>query len=168
MQDTDRRMTAAARWIAAVLLAAALVSPPALAQTKYDRPPGDTLYPLPEIPGAVPWELLVNIDMVYEGVDLVPAYSDELRALVGEQVKLVGFLVPLDSARKRVLLSMISPNCPFCLPGGPETFVELIADAPIDYSTDAVVVTGTFELLEDSLTGYYYRMTHVERVEAES
>jgi len=155
-------------WLGAAAFAVAGALAPAQAQTKYDRPPGDTLYPLPEVSGAVPWELLVNVDMVYEGVDLVPEYSDEVRALVGETVKMVGFLVPLDAARTHVLLSMISPNCPYCLPGGPETFVELIADEPIEYSNDAVVVTGRFELLHDSLAGYYYRMTEVARAAADS
>lgn len=128
-------------------------------------PPTDTLYPLPKVDGAVPWETLANVEMVYEGVDLVPEYSDEVHALVGQTVKMVGFIMPLSSDGKRSLLSMISPNCPFCLPGGPETFVELMSDEPVDWTDDAVVVTGTFELLEDGWTGYYYRMTGVERVD---
>ena len=137
-------------------------------QTEYTAPPTETLYPLPDVEGAVPWELLLDVELVYEGIDLVPEYSQAAWDLNGETVKLVGFLLPLAADQKRGLLSMISPDCPFCLPGGPQTFVELIAPNPLEWTSDAVVVTGTFELLEDSLSGFYYRMTDVELVETPS
>lgn len=134
-------------------------------QADYDAPPTETLYPLPKVDDAVPWELLLDVELVYEGIDLVPEYNEEAQALAGERVKLVGFLLPLAADQKRGLLSMISPDCPFCLPGGPQTFVELIAPEPLEWTSDAVVVTGRFELLEDSLSGYFYRMTEVELVD---
>lgn len=133
-------------------------------QADYDAPPEETLYPLPDVEGAVPWELLLDVELVYEGIDLVPEYSQAAREIDGEQVKLVGFLLPLAADQKRALLSMISPDCPFCLPGGPQTFVELIANRSLEWSSDAVVVTGRFELLEDSLSGYYYRLIDAELI----
>jgi hypothetical protein len=152
--------------VATFLIACALgVSAGVAQQSDYDAPPADTLYPLPEIKGAVPWELLLNVELVFEGIDLVPDYSEDVRALDGETVKMVGFLLPLDSTGTHLLLSMISPNCPYCLPGGPEMFVELIANDKIEWTDDAAVVSGRFELLEDSLSGYFYRMTDVVRIE---
>lgn len=133
-------------------------------QGDYDAPPEETLYPLPEVEGAVPWELLLDVELVYEGIDLVPEYSEAAREIDGEKVMLVGFLLPLAADQKRALLSMISPDCPFCLPGGPQTFVELVANDSLEWTSDAVAVTGRFELLEDSLSGYYYRMTDVELI----
>ena len=121
-------------------------------------PPAETLYPLPEVEGAVPWQWLAAVEMEFEGIDLVPRYRPELRALDGETVTLVGFLMPLAADGRRSLLSMISPACPFCLPGGPETFVELLADEPIAFTEEAAVVSGRLELLEDSLSGYFYRL----------
>lgn len=137
-------------------------------QADYDAPPVDTLFPLPDVEGAVPWEVLLDVELVFEGIDLVPEYSEEARALDGETVKVVGFLLPLDATGTRQLLSMVSPNCPFCLPGGPNTFVELIADETVEWTDEAVVVSGRFELLEDSLSGYFYRMTDVELVDTPS
>jgi hypothetical protein len=154
------------RIVAACLMICAICAGPAVAQqADYDAPPTDTLFPLPKVEGAVPWEHLLDVELVFEGIDLVPEYSEEVQAFDGETVKMVGFLLPLDAAGNRFLLSMISPNCPFCLPGGPATFVELIADDPVEWSDDAVVISGRFELLEDSLSGYYYRMTEVIRLE---
>ncbi len=149
--------------LAALLLAAALLAPMTAAQNA-PGPPANTLYPLPDVEGAVPWEWLAGVQMVFEGIDLVPDYRPELRALDGEQVTLVGFLMPLSADGKRQLLSMISPNCPFCLPGGPATFVELLADRAIDWTDDAVVVGGRLELLEDDWSGYYYRLHDARRL----
>jgi len=163
---TDMALTAVNRILVTVLMACALGGGAVVAQqADYDAPPVDTLFPLPDVEGAVPWEVLLDVELVFEGIDLVPEYSEEARAIDGETVKMVGFLLPLDATGTRQLLSMVSPNCPFCLPGGPNTFVELIADEPVEWTDDAVVVSGRFELLEDSLSGYYYRMTEVDLVD---
>ena len=147
-----RRAAAAA---AVAVLAAAGT---ATGQGTAPGPPAETLYPLPDVEGALPWEWLVGVEMVFEGIDLVPAYRPELWALNGGPVTVVGFLMPLSADGSRLLLSMVSPNCPYCLPGGPETFVELLADSPIAFTDEAVVVGGRLELLEDSLSGYFYRL----------
>jgi uncharacterized protein len=143
-----------------------LVAAPVWAQQTpdYEAPPVDTLYPLPEVEGSVPWELLLNIQFFYEGIDLVPEYLPEVLALEDEQIQIVGFLMPLAMDGTRGLLSMISPACPFCLPGGPETFVELRAETPLEWTEDAVLITGRLELMTDSYSGFYYRLTQAERL----
>lgn len=60
---------------------------------------------------------------------------------------------------------MVSPACPYCLPGGPETFVEILADEPIAFTEDAVAVGGRLELLDDSLSGYFYRLQETTRID---
>ena len=151
---------------AAGVAVAAFAAAPSAAQDSPPGPPAETLYPLPEVPGAVPWEWLAGVEMVFEGIDLVPDYRPELRALDGERVTLVGFLMPLAADGARSLLSMVSPNCPFCLPGGPETFVELLAGEPLAFTEDAAVVSGRLELLEDSWSGYFYRLHDARRIAA--
>ncbi len=140
-----------------------LLALPAAAQTQ-----PDTLYPLPEIDGALPWDLLAQVTVsAADTADpgLAVSYDDEILALDGDTIKMVGFLLPLGGDGRRQLLSKNSPNCPFCLPTGPEGFVELLCDYPIDYSMDAVVVVGTFEIIRDAGQGYYYRMTDVEQLD---
>ena len=141
-------------------LTLALLAGAAQAQT-----PPDTLYPLPEIDGALPWDTLADVDAGADGATVAVFYGEAVLALDGENVKMVGFLLPLGGDGRRQLLSRNSPNCPFCLPTGPEGFVELICDDPIDYSMEAVVVAGVFEVLRDAASGYYYRMTDVEQLD---
>ena len=145
-----------------VALATAPAPGAAVAQT-----PPDTLYPLPEIDGALSWDILAGVDVgvAADGEGVAVAWADDVLALDGETVKMVGFLLPLGGDGRRQLLSRNSPNCPFCLPGGPEGFVELLCDEPIDYTMDAVVVAGVFELLRSGGDGYFYRMTDVEQLD---
>ena len=114
----------------------------------------------PEVEGTVPWADLAEVELVMDenGMDLVPAFSDTLKALDGQAVQMVGFLLPLDSDGRRMLLSMVSPHCPFCMPGGPETFVELVSDGPIELTMEPVLVEGELELLKEAWNGYYYRL----------
>ena len=120
--------------------------------------------PLPEVDGAVPWDILSRVDLVFDDNDLVPDYADAIRELDGKRIKMVGFVLPLDSNGHRQLLSLNSPHCPFCLPSGPEGFVELNCDEPLDFTTEPVVVTGIFKIRVQDWNGYYYRMEEVREV----
>lgn len=117
---------------------------------------------LPEVEGAISWDLLIEATLEYDPRfdEMKPAFTPEIEALDGTEVKLVGFNVPLDSSGRRLLLSLISPSCPFCLPGGPETFVEVEAAEPIPLEIEPIVLEGTFRLPDEGFwNGYFYRMT---------
>ncbi len=122
---------------------------------------------LPEIEGAVSWDLLITSSLGYDERfdELRPMFPPEVRALAGTQVKIVGFNIPLDSSGHRILLSLISPSCPFCLPGGPETVVEVEAVESIGMQLEPIILEGTFELIGDGVwTGrYFYRLTGARR-----
>ena len=123
---------------------------------------------LPEIEGAVSWDLLTTSTLGYDERfdELRPMFPPEVRALAGTQVKIVGFNIPLDSSGRRILLSLISPSCPFCLPGGPETMVEVEAEESIGMALEPIVLEGTFELIGDGVWGgrYFYRLTGARQV----
>ena len=122
---------------------------------------------LPEIEDAVSWDLLITSSLGYDERfdELRPMFPPEVRALAGTQVKIVGFNIPLDSSGRRILLSLISPSCPFCLPGGPETVVEVEAVESIGMQLEPIILEGTFELIGDGVwTGrYFYRLTGARR-----
>ena len=122
---------------------------------------------LPEIEDAVSWDLLITSTLGYDERfdELRPMFPPEVRALAGTQVKIVGFNIPLDSSGRRILLSLISPSCPFCLPGGPETVVEVEAVESIGMQLEPIILEGTFELIGDGVwTGrYFYRLTGARR-----
>lgn len=121
--------------------------------------------PLPEVDGAVPWETLHQVELVFDGPDLVPEFGDEVQELSGERIKMVGFMLPLDAGGERILLSQFAPHCPFCLTAGPESFVELQCNEPIEMSLDPIVVEGELQVIDNSLEGYYYRMADVSLVD---
>ena len=157
------------RWIMFAIVGFLLVASAggvAFSQTQ-ENPWADGGYagvPLPEVDGAVSWDLLSKVDLVWDDNDIVPDYSDEIRKLDGERIKMVGFVIPLDSYGQRQLLSVNSPHCPFCLPAGPEGFVELNCEEPLEFTTEPVVVTGVFKLLIQDWVGYYYRMDDVREI----
>ncbi len=123
---------------------------------------------LPDVEGVVSWDLLTTSTLGYDDRfdELRPVFPPDVQALAGTRVKLVGFNIPLDSSGRRILLSLISPSCPFCLPGGPETMVEVEALEAIEAVLEPIVLEGTFELIGDGVwTGrYFYRLTDARRV----
>jgi len=50
-------------------------------------------------------------------------------------------------------------SCGFCLPGGPESMVEVRTLAPVAYTQEPVTVQGRFSVLADDPQGLYYRLT---------
>ena len=91
-------------------------------------------------------------------------FSKDILALDKRDVKLQGFIIPLDMGdkQKRFLLSAVPPHCSFCLPAGPESVVEVIAKTPVKYGFEPIVVSGRFVLLKDDATGMLYRLTDAE------
>ena len=63
---------------------------------------------------------------------MVPAFSTEILGLDRTDVKVQGFMIPLDigEKQKRFLLSAVPPHCQFCLPAGPDEIVEVEARSP--------------------------------------
>jgi hypothetical protein len=50
-------------------------------------------------------------------------------------------------------------TCAFCMPGGPESMVEVKSKTPVKYTFEPVVLTGTLSVLKDDPTGVFYRLT---------
>ena len=117
--------------------------------------------PLPEMKGIVSWKTLAEVTPVREKDRFVPQFSKGVSALDKKDVKLQGFMMPLDMGekQKRFLLTAMPPSCAFCLPGGPDQLVEVVAKNPVKYGFDPIVVTGKFVVLKDDPMGLYYRLT---------
>ncbi|MEX0729153.1 MAG: DUF3299 domain-containing protein [Aquisalimonadaceae bacterium] len=116
---------------------------------------------LPEVEGVVPWSTMTGIE-TREGNHglLVPVFNDEVRSLNGKDVRIQGFMLPLENTEQHshFMLTSTPPSCFFCLPGGPESIVEVKADRPVDFSFEPVVLAGRMELMEDSDMGLFYRL----------
>jgi hypothetical protein len=111
--------------------------------------------------GTVPWQLLQSTKTVQKAdKKFGPAFTKEVKELDKQQVKLFGFMMPLDQAKKqkRFLLSAYPPHCSFCLTAGPESLVEVLADQPIEFTFEPVVIAGRMAVLENDVV--YYRLTN--------
>jgi uncharacterized protein len=129
----------------------------------------NALYKVPD--GVVSWDTLAGLKVESEvqgplRAVFTTSYSDEIEALDGTEVKLMGFLFPLEGGleHKRFLLTAWPPSCPFCLPAGPTHMVEVFCDEPVEFSEGAIVMAGRFEVLRDDPSGLYYRL-HESRME---
>jgi hypothetical protein len=122
---------------------------------------------LPERADVVSWKTLSRVEPVKKNGKMVPAFSTEILGLDRTDVKVQGFMIPLDigDKQKRFLLSAVPPHCQFCLPAGPEEVVEVEAKSPVSYTFDPIVVGGKFSVVKDDATGVLYRMTGAVRVD---
>jgi hypothetical protein len=117
--------------------------------------------PLPELKGVVSWKTLAEVTPVKQKDRFVPQFSKGVAALDQKEIKLQGFMMPLDMGekQKRFLLVAMPPSCAFCLPGGPDQLVEVVAKNPVKYGFDPIVISGKFVVLKDDPMGLYYRLT---------
>lgn len=116
--------------------------------------------------GTVSWELLQQAKTVQKSdKKFGPVFTREIRNLDKKQVKLYGFMMPLDQSRlqKRFLLASFPPHCSFCLPGGPESMVEVICDKPVEFTYEPIIVAGRLAVLDDDVV--YYRLTNANAVQ---
>jgi uncharacterized protein len=158
------------RMKSSVLAALAVLAPmPGEAFTVTDQPlPGVvTDHDLNDLrlQGAVSWDTLRELEIAFESplpgqTSVTTSFTTELQQLDGQEVKLVGFLYPLEAGEthERFLLSAFPPGCPFCLPGGPTDLVDVESSSPVPFSYDPIVVIGRFELLIDDDSGLLYRL----------
>ena len=109
----------------------------------------------------VSWETLAQVSVTRQKDRYVPEFSKEILALDKREVKLKGFMMPLEPgmAQKHFLLSMQPPDCAFCMPGTAEQFAEVLAKVPVKVPSDAIVVSGKFSLVKDDSGGLLYRLT---------
>jgi hypothetical protein len=145
----------------AFLLALALAFP---AAAQHQAPPGadpSQFKPLVERKDLVSWKLLAEVELVKQKDRYVPQFSQGVAALDQKEVKLQGFMMPLEMGDKQThfVLAALPVTCAFCLPGGPEALVEVKTKQPVKYTFDPIVVRGRMSVLKDDPTGVFYRIT---------
>jgi len=170
-------------WVLSLLVAvlACVFSGHALAQLSEDElatepPPEDATIddfahlvpPTPE--GAISWDLLGSTEEYMEVIDgmshMRPDFSDEVKALDGETVRIKGFIYPMENQERmqEFLFTALPPSCPYCLPAGAGYIIETQAKSPIRFTWDAVLLEGEMEILEDDPYGLFYRLKNARRL----
>lgn len=122
---------------------------------------GSPFPPLQERADVVPWSVLTTVKTRVEKKRILPVFPEPVQALHSKTQRVQGFMMPLEPGEKQrhFLLSSVPLTCSFCLPGGPESMVEVRTRVPVKYSMEPVVVEGTFAVLQDDPYGLYYRIT---------
>ncbi|OYO28979.1 DUF3299 domain-containing protein [Janthinobacterium sp. PC23-8] len=131
-----------------------------------DQPPS-FFAPLGDLPGVLPWSLLSKAATVKaKGGRMVPKYTPEITALDQTDVKVQGFMMPLQPGQKQkhFLLTVTSASCPFCLPAGPEGVVEINSRTPVKFTYAPMVMTGKMTVLKSDPMGLYYRINDASLV----
>ncbi|MSQ62655.1 MAG: DUF3299 domain-containing protein [Betaproteobacteria bacterium] len=116
---------------------------------------------LPERKDVVSWKLLAQVELVKVKDRFQPQFSSGVAALDAKEVKVQGFMMPLEMGDKQshFILSSTPQDCAFCMPGGPESLVEVKMKKPVAYGMEPVVLTGRLAVLKDDPTGVFYRLT---------
>ena len=117
--------------------------------------------PLSARADVVPWSVLAAVKVKAEKNRIVPVFTMNQLALNQKTQRIQGFMMPLEpgATQRHFLLSSVPLTCAFCLPGGPESMVEVKSKTPVKYSMEPVVVEGRFLVLNDDAFGMYYRIT---------
>jgi uncharacterized protein len=107
------------------------------------------------------WKLLAQVELVKMKDRYVPQFSQAVAALDQKEVKVQGFMMPLQVGDKQThfVLSAMPVTCAFCLPGGPEALVEVQAKRPVKYGFEPITMSGKLSVLKDDPTGVFYRIT---------
>jgi hypothetical protein len=123
--------------------------------------------PLPRRADVIAWSTLTDITTKVEQKRIVPVYPAAVVRLHQKKLRLQGFMMPLEpgETQRHFLLASVPLTCGFCTPGGPESMVEVRTSKPVKYRLEAVVVEGTFHVLQNDPYGLYYRITGAVGVE---
>jgi len=152
------------------LLSAALLALSAVAQVAPSVPAGtgpgihsanSPFAPLPPRNDVIPWSVLTDVKTRTEKSRILPVFQPAQTGLNQKTQRIQGFMMPLEPGEKQkhFLLSSIPLSCGFCVPGGPESMVEVKTKTPLAYTMEPVVVEGRFAVLADDPYGLYYRIT---------
>ena len=122
--------------------------------------PNSPIAPLPQRTDVVAWSTLSDLTKKTTKTAVLPVFNARQQALNKTVQRIQGFMVPLDAkpTQTHFLLTSVPLTCAFCLPGGPESMVEVKAKTPVRYSLEPVVVEGQFTVLPNDQYGLYYRV----------
>lgn len=113
------------------------------------------------------WEILVNVDWVWEDNFYSAKFNDQQKELDGQELIVEGFMFPLEYTRKHqnfLVSSSPMSQCFFCGPGEAESMVYVRTTEPVDYTNRRMKVKGTFKLVSDASMGIIYELENAEVV----
>lgn len=140
---------------------------PAAMQQGGKAPIADIWQPAKTPPGGTSWRLLQTTklndrtDPKTRTIFTKPSFSPAVRALAGKQIKVAGWMMPLENGarQKHFVLLGYPPGCPFHMHAMPNQFVEVFSAVPVKVDEmNPTVITGTLELIGQDESGIFYRL----------
>ncbi len=110
--------------------------------------------------GVVTWETLLGSRVTYLDDAVRIDFTEEVQALDGQEVSVIGFIMPLESMDKQQHFLLVStpPSCFFHLPGGPVGAIEVFAEKGLEFGWGPVRLKGRFKLYAPDEYGAVYRL----------
>ena len=122
---------------------------------------------LPHSPDPI-WPILkkcrVTLDRASGTYQLVP--TPEVQAMAGKQVRVGGFVVPLDGSdqTKDFLIGVNTPVCFYHPPGDPNEVLEVQSDRPITWDDKPTTIQGTFSLIDNGEMGVFFKLVKARQL----
>jgi hypothetical protein len=115
--------------------------------------------------GVVSWGMLARVQDRTVNGHVEHHFSKAVSTLDGKRVKLRGFLIPLDQEERhtRFLLSASPRTCFECWAPGPQGWVEVITEVPVEDTYGQILVSGQFSVLGER-DDLYYRIADAVQV----
>ncbi len=90
----------------------------------------------------------------------------QVRAMVGQVVRIRGFTLPLDGTDKTAhfLIGINTPVCFYHPPGDPNEVIEVVTERPITWSEKPTTVEGAFSLIDNGEMGVFFKMIKARQV----
>ena len=120
-----------------------------------------------EVTANAGWPTLARVDFVQEYDELLglnvdkPVFAKAVKDLEGKRITLRGYVIPTEgykSHKEFVFSAYPYSMCFFCGGAGPETVVEVFAKEPIEYSAEAVEISGILRLNGVDPNALMYRL----------
>jgi len=121
---------------------------------------------VPELEGVVSWKDLTSAEIDYKDYALTARFPRKIRELHGKEVRLAGFMTPLENSERQrhFVISSQPPHCFFHFMGGPASVAEIMSPEGIRFSYDPVIISGRLEIFESSEMGILYRLNDAKLV----
>ena len=120
------------------------------------------------------WKVLAKVEIQSKFDEVLqfeveqPTFSDEVKALAGNEITISGFMIPLDELQGKnyfVLSSLPFSSCFFCGGAGPETVMEVYSKKQISYTEKEIKIKGILEINADDPLKLLYILKEAELVD---
>ncbi len=120
------------------------------------------------------WKTLTKITYKKEYKEImgfkvdVPVFSDEVKALSGQEIELKGYIIPVEGykSHKEFIFSAFPYNmCFFCGGAGPETVMEVESLDAVKFTSESIWLRGKLKLNSDDINNLMYKLVDAQLVD---